>query len=217
MKPAGTDPAEIHSQLWAGFGGVVGWDIGANCGQTLPEMTTRFTQVVAFEPADECKPWLSDWMGKARGSLIVSDYAVTDVDRPITLTVLPDKIDTGQLVTAGTVGMEWDPDGPDATTRTVAGRTVDSLVEELPPPDFMKIDVEGHEMRVLAGAWQTITDYEPDLLIEFHSRDLHAGILECLTQHGYQRIETVRHPHYPHGSPLWHTHGWVRAFPRLFE
>ncbi len=216
MKPAAIDPPEIHSQLWAGFHGTVGWDIGANCGQSLPEMTTRFTQVVAFEPADECKPWLSAWMARPKVNLVVSDYAVTDVDGPVTLTALPDKIDTGQLVTAGTVGMEWNPDGPGAVPRVVTGRTVDSLVEELPAPDFLKIDVEGHEIRVLSGAWQTLTDYQPDLLIEFHSADLYDGIIECLHQHGYQRLDTVRHPHYPKGGPMWHTHGWVRAFYQLF-
>ncbi len=206
MKPAAIDPPEIHNSLWIGFNGTTGWDIGANCGQTLPEMTGRFSTVHAFEPAAECRPWLDKW-----DAVTVWPIAVSDYDGQITLTELPDKIDTGQLVTAGTHGMEWNPDQPGALSRTVPARTVDSLAEELGPPDFLKIDVEGHEMRVLAGAWQTLTDHRPDLLIEFHAPELHLRILECLNHHGYRHIATVRHPHYEIGSPMWLQHGWVRA------
>lgn len=36
--------------------------------------------------------------------------------------------------------------------------------------DFIKIDVEGHEEKVLAGAWQTIATQHPALLIELEER-----------------------------------------------
>jgi len=208
MKPAVVDPPEIHNTLWHGINGTTGWDIGANCGQTLPEMTGRFHTVHAFEPAAECRPWLDTW---TRHRVTVWDYAVSDLDGDIELTALPDKIDTGQLVTAGTHGMEWNPEQPGAVTRTVPARTVDSIAEQLGIPDFLKIDVEGHEMRVLAGAWQTLIDVRPDLLIEFHSPELHLRIQECLNHHGYRQIRTIRHPHYAIGTPMWLQHGWVRA------
>lgn len=153
MKPAVIDPPEIWARLWAGFEGHTGWDIGANCGQTVPIMLDNFEQVIAFEPAKECWPYLAEFAG----NFTYLPIGLSDRDDHIDLVALPDKIDTGQLVTAGTNGMEWNPDRPDASVRTVVCRSIDSLLNEaaLPVPDFMKIDTEGHELRVLFGARQT--------------------------------------------------------------
>jgi FkbM family methyltransferase len=211
MKPAPIDPPEIQTQLWEGIGGSVGWDIGANCGQSLPQMTHRFHTTYAFEPAQECANHLAAWTRSTPRRVIVLPIAISDLDDTIDLAALPDKIDTGQLVTPGTHGMEWTPDVPTAVARSVPARTIDSLTEELLPPDFLKIDVEGHELHVLTGAWQTLTDYRPDLLIEFHTPQLYRDCIECLEHHGYTQITTVRHPHYPPQSQMWHQHGWIRA------
>ncbi len=210
MRPAPPDPPEITHRLWKGFSGAVGWDIGANCGQTLGQMIDRFAQVYAIEPAEECRPYLEKWA--TRGDVMYFDVACSDQDGTVWLAAVPDKIDTGQLVTAGHTGMEWSTESPDTVLRSVTCRSVDSLTFQIPPPDFMKIDVEGHELYVLTGAWQTITDYLPDMLIEFHSADLREAVIECLQVHGYKTIETVRHPHYAPESALWKGHGWIRAF-----
>lgn len=208
MKPAVTDPPEIWSTLWVGYTGEIGWDVGANCGQTVPIMLEGFTQVIAFEPAEECWPYLS----KIDGNLTWLPIALSDRDDHIDLVELPDKIDTGQLVTGGTHGMEWDPTRSDARTRTVISRTADALIAEgaLTVPDFMKIDTEGHELRVLFGARRTLAVHRPDLLIEFHSPALHDSCETLLETYGY-RCETVRHPHYRPGTPMWKQHGWIRA------
>jgi len=208
MKPAAIDPPEIWAGLWEDFHGTIGWDVGANCGQTLPLMLERFEQVYAFEPAEECWPYLDTFQGNVSWLPI----ALSDNDKHIDLVALPDKIDTGQLVTAGTRGMEWDPDRPGALTRRVICRTVDTLVAErsLPVPDFLKIDVEGHELRVLFGARRTLAINRPDLLIEFHSSELHSSCIALLEQFGYT-YTTIRHPHYRAGTPLWYSHGWLRA------
>lgn len=209
MKPAAIDPPEIWAKLWKGFEGEYGWDIGANCGQTVPIMLDHFTQVIAFEPAEECFPYLEQFAGNFTWLPI----ALSDRDDYIELVELPDKIDTGQLVTAGTCGMEWDPRRADAAIRTVTCRTVDGLISEgaLHVPDFMKIDTEGHELRVLFGSRKTLAIQRPDLLIEFHSPELHDSCQALLEQYGYQ-CETIRHPHYRPGSPMYFQHGWLRAW-----
>lgn len=208
MRPAVSDPPEVHRMLWDGYGGDVGWDIGANCGQTLPEMTSRFKTIFAFEPAEECWSFLEDF-GEHVSYLKI---ALSDVDDTIDLIELPDKIDTGQLVSADAVGMEYDPDSADAVNRPVIARTVDNLIErfEVPTPDFMKIDVEGHELKVLYGARKTLSIQRPDLLIEFHSEELNDKIQDLLAVYDY-KVQIVRHPHYPVMSPLWLAHGWLRA------
>jgi FkbM family methyltransferase len=209
VKPAVTDPPEVHRQLWADCSGDVGWDIGANCGQTVPEMCSRFKVVYAFEPAEECKPWLDDI---AEPNFSWLPIALSDADTHANLIVLPDKIDTGQLVSEQATGMEYDPTSADAETRTVICRTVDTLINrgEVPSPDFMKIDVEGHELHVLAGARETLSIKRPDILLEFHSKALHRSCVDLLEIYDYKTF-TIRHPHYYPGTDMWMTHGWVRA------
>ncbi len=223
MKPAGTDPREIEARLWQGFDGKIGFDIGANCGQSADEMCRRFEKVFAFEPAEECFSYLMDVSRRHRS--VVADtsdlsgthyqwfpVAVSDNDEVADLIELPGKIDTGQLVSTDAQGMEYDPQSPDAEVRRVACRTVDSLIEtwSIPVPDFLKIDVEGHELKVLYGAKKTLAVHRPDILLEFHSRDLHESCKELLHGFGYD-VFTVRHPHYAPGSDLWFAHGWLRA------
>jgi FkbM family methyltransferase len=49
-------------------------------------------------------------------------------------------------------------------------RRLDDLVigGVIPPPDFVKIDVEGAEVEVIEGAQETMTRYRPTLIIELH-------------------------------------------------
>jgi len=45
--------------------------------------------------------------------------------------------------------------------------TIDSL--QLPRVDFIKIDVEGHELEVLRGSRETLEKYHPILMVEITS------------------------------------------------
>jgi len=51
---------------------------------------------------------------------------------------------------------------------TVALRTLDGMIEQdgLPPPDVIKIDVEGHEEAALEGAARCLQDHKPMLIFE---------------------------------------------------
>ena len=50
--------------------------------------------------------------------------------------------------------------------------TVDKFVEanKLPRVDFIKMDVEGHELKVLAGARETIKTFKPSLALSAYHR-----------------------------------------------
>ena len=52
---------------------------------------------------------------------------------------------------------------------TVTGAKLDTLLADWERIDFMKIDVEGAEEAMLAGAWATISRDRPELLLEFNS------------------------------------------------
>ena len=83
---------------------------------------------------------------------------------------------------------------------SVPVRTLDALTS-LPPPDQIKIDVEGLAPAVLSGATRTITEHQPTLFVEPHDRpgaDRTAAILDWCADHGYSvtthRSMLVCHP-----------------------
>lgn len=52
--------------------------------------------------------------------------------------------------------------------------TLDSSIKNfsIPKPDFIKIDVEGFEYKVLEGAYETLSKYKPALFIELDDQNL---------------------------------------------
>ena len=70
--------------------------------------------------------------------------------------------------------------------------TLDSFAAEHPPPDCIKVDIEGAEGLALAGATDLLsTDHPPVLLIEFHGEDVVEDIKLILAGHGY-RLTSLR-------------------------
>ena len=69
----------------------------------------------------------------------------------------------------------------------VAVRPLDDLVDsgEIRPPDFIKIDVEGHGHQALAGAIRTIRVHRPVIVMGFHGPDEAAGAEQMLRPIGY--------------------------------
>lgn len=60
------------------------------------------------------------------------------------------------------------------------------LAGRLPAPDFVKVDVEGAEQRLLEGARQTLARNRPTLLLSVHSEALKQGCRQFLETLGYQ-------------------------------
>lgn len=65
--------------------------------------------------------------------------------------------------------------------------TLDSLVEQgdIPPPDFVKIDVEGAEYLVLQGAQATISVVRPTIFLSPHGGTEGQWCFDFLAEHGY--------------------------------
>jgi FkbM family methyltransferase len=81
-------------------------------------------------------------------------------------------------------------DGQDAgccPSTVVDGTTLDSFVFEQknPPPQLIKIDVEGAEALVLEGAERTLATYSPHLIIEIHGPMNAQKVWEILDSLGY--------------------------------
>lgn len=211
VTPAVPDPPELDHVLWAGFRPTdVAYDVGANCGQTLSRIKGFSETTVGFEPSIESFEYLQYLFGWRPG-YVLSNLAASSVVGKVELVAVKDKIETGQLVTAGTPGMEWSGDLETGTVRTLGCTTLDAYAESSGLwPGFLKIDVEGHELEVLKGASRILTS-GPEMLIEIHSEDLGEAIRDLLGEDFL--IEEVRHPHYPEGSELWRTHFWLRCWP----
>ncbi len=68
-----------------------------------------------------------------------------------------------------------------ASSVSVRTESIDALVRDgMPPPDFIKIDVEGAEDRVIRGAARTIARHRPVMLIEIHTPEAGRGVVEAL-------------------------------------
>jgi FkbM family methyltransferase len=202
---AADDPVEINGVLWSGVKGSLAFEIGANVGRSLQRLHDRFTRVVAFEP------YVPAWeiASKVVPGLDVWPLAISDHDGTVELVLTADQLQS--------LGHEaFNRANPEerqkvVTTLTVPCRTLDSLTQ-IRVPDFINMDVEGHELCVLQGARDLLGTEPPEWLIEFHSEMLHDGCVMLLESHGY-KVETIRHPHYAPLSVNYYQHGWLRAFP----
>lgn len=65
-------------------------------------------------------------------------------------------------------------------------RTLDSF--ELPPFELMKVDVEGHEPELFAGAVGTLREYKPAIWCEHNTVDAFRRSWEILAPLGYEMV-----------------------------
>ena len=80
----------------------------------------------------------------------------------------------------------WAAAAASATDEATGTVTLDDLAERTFVPDVVKIDVEGAEADVLAGAGRILTERRPGLIVEVHSPEVEQECLEILRWHGYQ-------------------------------
>jgi Methyltransferase FkbM domain len=112
------------------------------------------------------------------------------------------------------------PDQSEVAAFTVRRDTIDRLVADgtIPPPTFVKVDVEGHEAAALKGAAATVAQHRPVLAIDLHHPQADRSVGRFLIDHDYvafrqlslQPIADLRH-----GWPVPDgIHGPVLAMPR---
>lgn len=183
--------------------GRVAWDIGANIGQSTRVLAAHFERVLAFEPCVESYCILADEMP---GNVEALPFAVGRHDGAMRLDVAEYSINTGQLVSPGRPLPGW---GDRRGSRTVPCRSLDSLLVHEEPPDFVKIDCEGSEIEVLAGAHALFSRIRPYVIVEVH-RNEHGPLVRELLD-GYMLTE-LRHGSYVKPGGRFHTdHYWLHG------
>ncbi|HWI09374.1 MAG TPA: FkbM family methyltransferase [Solirubrobacteraceae bacterium] len=186
----GTHEIQVQEALRrsAGRGDVV-WDVGANIG-AFSLLAARVVgpagRVVAIEPEPGCAAAIRasaarngmDW-------LEVREVAATDRTRDVELIVVEDSLWTR----LGSIGGHHLATG----RRVVRGCALDDL--DVPPPSFVKIDVEGAELDVVAGMRRLLAEVRPVVVCEMHGRNrdfcaaMDAAGYDAVNLDGPERVE----------------------------
>jgi FkbM family methyltransferase len=135
----------------------VALDIGANVGLWSRDLVKHFEQVIAFEPVSMFRECLEKNVISEK--LVIQSIALGDTNGT-----------TSMIITEGNTGhTHVDPNS--AGGDTVIQR-LDSL--NLPEVDYIKIDCEGFEYRVLQGAIETIRRCRPVIVIEQKPHEMYS-------------------------------------------
>jgi FkbM family methyltransferase len=150
-----TEPAVQEALADALAPGDVFYDLGANVGfftLIAAKAVGPTGHVHAFEPEPETAAELRANVAlNSLGQVQVHEVAITDSVGEAKLTNSKNKL-RSRLDQRGTI--------------TVPTTMIDAL--DLPPPNLVKIDVEGAESRAIAGMRRTIRESQPTLLCEMH-------------------------------------------------
>jgi FkbM family methyltransferase len=163
------------------------WDLGAHFGLysvALARAVGPTGQVAAFEPNPESFRRLERHRRmNGLGWLKPFPAAVSDA------------AGTSELLTYGDLDststhLAYEGEARGAAAAPIAIRLVqlDELVRrgEVRAPHFVKVDVEGHGHKAVAGMRETLAASRPRLIVAFHSPEEVAGVLAVLRPLGYR-------------------------------
>jgi FkbM family methyltransferase len=169
------------------------YDVGANLGLFTRFFVQAFgaSRVVAFEPMRGNLPDLHANIALGGIADRVRVFPVALADHEADELLQTDDVASGSAVldsvTHGDACETRRNYRLPPRTETVRVVPLDALVdrEGLPPPNVMKIDVEGAEGMVLRGAARTIERHRPRLFVELHGVSTAREVLPMLDAWGY--------------------------------
>jgi FkbM family methyltransferase len=135
------------------------YDVGANIGYHTVAFSNLSKHVYAFEPNNKHLKLLKK-NTKTLTNVDVYDFACSN--KNTTLTVQDFDTDV-----PGNYGELYIQD----VGQSCNAKRIDDL-DDIYGPDLLKIDVEGHELQVLEGSLETITEFNPIIFYEAHGTEL---------------------------------------------
>ena len=169
---------------WLSKGGVI-VDSGANIGQMLIYyLVSPQTRILCIEPVPACVDWLSECISAGgyqdRVKIITSLF---DASEGVTQLKVAGEGDTGEW---SSIHTDWF-ERLETKTINCDAITFDSLLqnEQISKIRFWKLDVEGGELRALAGAKKSLAQQSVEaLLVEIHP-DNSIPVNDLLNSFGY--------------------------------
>jgi FkbM family methyltransferase len=156
--------------------GSIFYDVGANAGlyTLLAATCVGEGRVIAFEPVPANVASLRKHIGLNHlENVTVFDAAVSDRSGSTSFA-------TGITCADGHISSQGD-----LQVQTV---TLDGLIHEqdVPPPDFIKMDIEGEEFRALQGARECFARFRPELFLATHGKNVHEECCRLLQSWHYE-------------------------------
>ncbi|ORA15032.1 FkbM family methyltransferase [Mycobacterium asiaticum] len=157
-------------------------DIGASWGlftYHLARRVGKYGQLYSFEPHPDNAPMLRK-LARVRPQVHFHQAAVSD-EPAIAQLLVPERRNR-QVTAQGSLSHGFDGQGVEVRRIDVPTVRLDDV---LPPDisvDFVKIDVEGHEMAVLSGGAAMLRRCRPTILIEIEQRHLARPIGDVFRQ-----------------------------------
>lgn len=156
--------------------GAVCYDLGASIGYLSLLMARKAKRVYAFEPAPHAA-------GEFRKHIAANQFDNIDI---ITTPVSDCERTVEFGLTENAYGSRITDGGAGAAVLKLTTITLDDFISTHPLPDFIKMDVEGEEGRVLEGARKLLRDKHPTLCCELHSAEAARHVQSILSEYGYQ-------------------------------
>ena len=150
-------------------------DVGANIGCTSLLFSDLGRQVVAFEPLSRTFELLQKNVSLSnKDNIKTLELALGDENKEAKIHFLDTNRSTAFILDR--------TERDDSKTAVIKVKRLDDLFPDIGIDrlDFMKLDVEGYELRVLKGAEKTIAQYRPIVQMEFNSWTLDVQQRICL-------------------------------------
>ena len=142
-------------------------DVGAHVGFWLKDLQKTFKMVYAFEPISDVRECLKKNVEK--DNYLLFDFGLGDKNEKVMVNYIPEE--TGNTYVS------------DQGNREIQIRRLDEI--KLPKIDYIKIDAEGYEIKVLQGAEGLITRDEPYIHVEVKQK--------ILERHGLSAVDIDRY------------------------
>lgn len=154
--------------------GAVVYDIGANAGfftLLASKLAGPNGRVYAFEPMERNLRFIREHLRlNDVENVHVMPIAISDRNGTLRFSAAHNPA-MGGLSEAGEIEVE--------------SRTLDELARTIPPPSFIKMDIEGAEHAALSGAVETLRGARPVILLSEHGWEQHERCTALLKSLGY--------------------------------